>query len=133
MGSTDIQTSKKGFSNNINNNVAEFVYTDENTDTKNLEKLKNWLNSIQLSSYFNKFVNNNIIDINNLINDYRTNREKINYQYIENRLNIHVPGHIYRILCKLEVDASFIENKISTFLLGINCFNDDTNSKKNFR
>ena len=131
MGSTDIQTSKKGFSNNINNNVAEFVYTDENTDTKNLEKLKNWLNSIQLSSYFNKFVNNNIIDINNLINDYRTNREKINYQYIENRLNIHVPGHIYRILCKLEVDASFIENKISTFLLGINCFNDDTNSKKN--
>ena len=132
MTSTDIQTSKKGYSGNIiNNNVAEFVYTDENTDTKNLEKLKNWLDSIQMSSYYNNFVNNNIIDINNLINDYRINREKINYQYIENRLNIHIPGHIYRILCKLEIDGSFIENKISTFLLGINCFNEDTNSKKN--
>ena len=132
MASTDIQTSKKGYSGNIiNNNVAEFVYTDENTDTKNLEKLKNWLDSIQMSSYYNNFVNNNIIDINNLINDYRINREKINYQYIENRLNIHIPGHIYRILCKLEIDGSFIENKISTFLLGINCFNEDTNSKKN--
>ena len=132
MASTDIQTSKKGYENNIiNNNVAEFVYTDENTETKNFEKLRNWLEMVQLPSYFNNFVNNNMTDINKLINEYRTNREKINYQYIENRLNIHIPGHIYRILCRLEVDGSFIENKISMFLLGINCFNEDTSSKKN--
>ena len=132
MASTDIQTSKKGYENNIiNNNVAEFVYTDENTETKNFEKLRNWLETVQLPSYFNNFVNNNMTDINKLINEYRTNREKINYQYIENRLNIHIPGHIYRILCRLEVDGSFIENKISMFLLGINCFNEDTSSKKN--
>ena len=132
MASTDIQTSKKGYENNIiNKNVAEFVYTDENTETKNFEKLRNWLETVQLPSYFNNFVNNNMTDINKLINEYRTNREKINYQYIENRLNIHIPGHIYRILCRLEVDGSFIENKISMFLLGINCFNEDTSSKKN--
>ena len=132
MASTDIQTSKKGYENNIiNNNVAEFVYTDENTETKNFEKLRNWLETVQLPSYFNNFVNNNMTDINKLINEYRINREKINYQYIENRLNIHIPGHIYRILCRLEVDGSFIENKISMFLLGINCFNEDTSSKKN--
>ena len=134
MASTNIQTNKNGNSNiDINSNVKEFIYTEEqtNTETKNLEKLKNWLDSIQLSLYYDNFVNNNITDINNLIKEFKTNREKINYQFIENLLNIHVPGHIYRILCKFEVDASFIENKICTFLLGINSSNEDSSSKKN--
>ena len=134
MASTNIQTNKNGNSNiDINSNVKEFIYTEEqtNTETKNLEKLKNWLDSIQLSLYYDNFVNNNITDINNLIKEFKTNREKINYQFIENLLNIHVPGHIYRILCKFEVDASFIENKICNFLLGINCANEDSSSKKN--
>lgn len=133
MASTDNQTNKQNSNIENNNNVNEFIYTDEqtNTETKNLQKLKNWLDSIQLSSYYDNFVNNNITDINNLIEEFKTNREKINYQFIENLLNIHVPGHIYRILCKFEVDASFVENKICTFLLGINCSNEDSSSKKN--
>ena len=132
MQSTDIQTSKKIKSNIvINNNVTEFIYTEDNNETKDLQKLKNWLDSLQLSGYYNNFVNNNITDINKLINDYKTNRENINYQFIENLLNIHISGHIYRILCKLEIDSSFVENKISTFLLGLNCSNNENNSKKN--
>jgi len=132
MQSTDIQTSKKIKSNIvINNNVTEFIYTEDNNETKDLQKLKNWLDSLQLSCYYNNFVNNNITDINKLINDYKTNRENINYQFIENLLNIHISGHIYRILCKLEIDSSFVENKISTFLLGLNCSNNENNSKKN--
>ena len=132
MQSTDIQTSKKIKSNIvINNNVTEFIYTEDNNETKDLQKLKNWLDSLQLSGYNNNFVNNNITDINKLINDYKTNRENINYQFIENLLNIHISGHVYRILCKLEIDSSFVENKISTFLLGLNCSNNENNSKKN--
>ena len=132
MQSTDIQTSKKIKSNIvINNNVTEFIYTEDNNETKDLQKLKNWLDSLQLSCYYNNFVNNNITDINKLINDYKTNRENINYQFIENLLNIHISGHVYRILCKLEIDSSFVENKISTFLLGLNCSNNENNSKKN--
>ena len=131
MLSTDIQTSKKLMPNNIeNNNVAEFVYTEENNEAKNLEKLKFWLESIQLSSYYDNFVNNNITDINKLIGEYKLNREKIDYQFIENLLNIHVSGHIYRILSKLEIDGSFVENKICTFLLGINNSNDTENNSK---
>ena len=132
MQSTDIQTSKKIKSNIvINNNVTEFIYTEDNNETKDLQKLKNWLDSLQLSCYYNNFVNNNITDINKLINDYKTNRENINYQFIENLLNIHISGHVYRILCKLEIDSSFVENKISTFLFGLNCSNNENNSKKN--
>ena len=132
MQSTDIQTSKKIKSNIvINNNVTEFIYTEDNNETKDLQNLKNWLDSLQLSCYYNNFVNNNITDINKLINDYKTNRENINYQFIENLLNIHISGHVYRILCKLEIDSSFVENKISTFLLGLNCSNNENNSKKN--
>ena len=134
MQSTDIQTSKKIKSNIvINNNVTEFIYTEDNNETKDLQKLKNWLDSLQLSCYYNNFVNNNITDINKLINDYKTNRENINYQFIENLLNIHISGHVYRILCKLEIDSSFVENKISTFLFGLNCSNNENNSKKNYQ
>ena len=134
MASTDIQTNKKYNSNLlINNNVTEFVYTEEqsNTDTTNLQKLKNWLDSIQLSIYYNNFLNNNITDINALIKEFKNNREKFNYQYIENLLNIHLAGHIYRILSKLEVDGSFVENKICMFLLGMNSNNEENNSNKN--
>ena len=132
MLSTDIQTSKKYKSNIIiNNNVAEFVYTEENNETKNLQKIKSWLESIELSSYYDNFIINNITDINKLINEYKENRDKINYQFIENVLNIHISGHIYRILCKLEIDGSFVENKISTFLLGLNVSNSENSSKKN--
>ena len=131
--STNIQTSKKF--NNLkteNNNVAEFVYTDENNETKNQQRLKNWLDSLQLSLYYDNFVNNGITDINKLINEYKANRDKINYQYIEKLLNIHTSGHIYRILSKLEIDGSFVENKIATFLLGINgSINDESTPKKN--
>ena len=138
MASTDIQTTKKGKNNNnniiMNNNVAEFVYTEEkqlDEETKKLQYLKSWLESLQLSEYYNIFVNNNITDINYLINEYKSKRNKINYQYIENLLNIHISGHIYRILSKLEIDAGFIENKIGNFLIGLNYSETQDNSNKN--
>ena len=62
MQSTDIQTSKKIKSNIvINNNVTEFIYTEDNNETKDLQKLKNLLDSLQLSGYYNNFVNNLLI------------------------------------------------------------------------
>ena len=118
----------------MNNDVAEFVYTEEkqlDEETKKLQYLKSWLESLQLSEYYNIFVNNNITDINYLINEYKSKRNKINYQYIENLLNIHISGHIYRILSKLEIDAGFIENKIGNFLIGLNYSETQDNSNKN--
>ena len=59
MQSTDIKTSKKIKSNMvINNNVTEFIYTEDYNETKDLQKLKNWLDSLQLFCYYNNFVNN---------------------------------------------------------------------------
>ena len=42
---------------------------------------------------------------------------KLKYENIENNLKIRKPGHIYRILCRLEVDANLIDNKVTKFLL----------------
>ena len=42
---------------------------------------------------------------------------KLKYENIENNLKIRKPGHIYRILCRLEVDANLIDNKVTKFML----------------
>ena len=131
--STHNQTNKKSKENNKNNNaneVQEFTYSEESYNSKkskHLDILKNWLNSIELPFYFDNFVNNNIYDISFLMR----NKTKINYEYIENLLKIHKSGHIYRILCKLEVDEGNLENKICDFLIGIGNTTIDSNLMDN--
>ena len=134
MSSTHNQTSIKDISNNIKKNiVSEFTYDDDLiiSESEKMENLKNWLYSIELPFYYNHFMNKNIMDINDLINEVKNKNNKINYEYIENVLKIHKSGHIYRILCKLEIDAGFVENKICNFLLGLNNNTIDNNTKNN--
>ena len=119
--STQIQTNKND--KNEKNDITEFIYCDEfynYNDTCNSQELKNWLLELDLPFYYENFINNNILNINKLINEVRLKRNQINYEYIENLLKIHKSGHVYRILCKLEVDAGFVENKICNFLVGLN-------------
>ena len=132
--STHNQSNKKSQQNNKNNNaneVQEFTYSDDGScnskKSQHLALLKNWLNSIELPFYFDNFVNNNIYDISLLMR----NQTKINYEYIENLLKIHKSGHIYRILCKLEVDGGNLENKICDFLVGIGNTTIDSNLMDN--
>ena len=133
--STHNQTNKKNNANIItNNDVTEFTYPEDYSivnECENSKFLKNWLSSIELSAYYDNFINNNISDINKLIDEVKINHSKINYDYLENLLKIHKSGHIYRILCKLEVDAGFVENKICNFLVGLNMNTIENYSKKN--
>ena len=135
MPSTHNQTSnkEKSFQKNINN-VTEFIYPDDNStynDSENTQILKKWLTSIELPFYYDNFINNNVYDIKLLLNEIKIKSGKINYEYLENLLKIHKSGHIYRILCKLEMDAGFVENKICNFLVDINGNTIENNSKKN--
>ena len=134
MSSTHNQTSKKEIfnKNNLKNDVTEFIYTDDNSiynNSTNTKLLRNWLASIDLSLYYDNFIKNNIFDIKILINEVKSKNSKINYEYLENLLKIHKSGHIYRILCKLEIDAGFVENKLCNFLVGVNESTIDNNTK----
>ena len=127
------QTSKKE-KQRIIGNVSEFVYQDDicnYKDSENPQYLKNWLTSIELPFYYDNFVNNNILDINTLINEAKEKYNKLNYEYIENLLKIHKSGHIFRILCKLEIEAERVENKICNFLVGLNPNSTIENNSKN--
>ena len=42
---------------------------------------------------------------------------KLKFEDFEIPLKIRKPGHIYRILCRLEIDANLIDNKIVKFML----------------
>ena len=98
----------------INMNINEII----NDNSKNaLSSLKYWLNSIDLINYYPNFVNSGIYDISNLIEKMKSYQTKLKYENIENNLKIRKPGHIYRILCRLEVDANLIDNKVTKFML----------------
>ena len=120
---TQHQTNKEKEKANIiiNKDVTEFLYTDDinegNSQGKEIN-LKKWLSDINLSPYYQNFYENNIHNINELVNKMKESEDKkILYEFIENTFHIHIPGHIYRILLKLEVDAGLLDKKISNFLI----------------
>ena len=105
----------------INKDVTEFLYSDDlvegNFQNKDIY-LRKWLSDINLISYTNNFFENNIYNTNDLINEMKNRRDKKGlYEYIENTFHIHTPGHIYRILLKLEKDADLLDGKIYNFFI----------------
>ena len=99
-------------------NINELINEGSlNNPKNNLSSLKYWLNSIELINYYPNFVNNGIYDISDLIEKMKSYQTKLKYENIENNLKIRKPGHIYRILCRLEVDANLVDNKVTKFML----------------
>ena len=45
---------------------------------------------------------------------------KLNYEDLESLLLIHKPGHIFRILTQLEIDAGIISKNVANFMLNNN-------------
>ena len=102
---------------NSNINLNEIMNEDSNNSKNILSALKYWLNNIGLINYYPNFINNSIFDISNLIENMKSYQTKLKFENIESDLKIRKPGHIYRILCRLEVDANLIDNKVTKFLL----------------
>ena len=93
--------------------------------------LLNWLMEIQLSRYYKNFLENEIYDIHLVIEQMKSEKYKLDYEDIENILNIQRPGHIFRLLTKLEVDAGLIDKKICQFMINKNNYNNDIYYTKN--
>ena len=108
--STLSQTNKK-------NNKNEIENIDYNEINNNCSYLLKWLIDIGLSDYYENFLNNKIFDINRLIEQMKSPNDKFGLEDIENILGIHKPGHIYRLLVKLEIDGDIIDKSISNFMI----------------
>ena len=135
--STQSQTGNQSGKNNnnkqlnYNNKISEFIINDslsqkndyrglsdinDNTE-ENREYLKNWLKNIDLIQYYNNFIENDIYDIHKLCQFMKSYETKLKFDDIENLLGIRKPGHIYRILIKLEIDSGLIDSKIVKFMI----------------
>ena len=115
--STLSQTNKK------NNRIENDEIINYNEINQNCSFLLKWLIDIGLSDYYENFLNNKIYDINRLIEQMKSPNDKLDLEDIENILGIHNPGHIFRILIKLEIDGNIIDKKIVEFMLGNNNIN----------
>jgi hypothetical protein len=117
---------------NFNNKlISEFIINDslfQRNDYKDLSDindnndenrnyLKTWLKNIDLFQYYNNFLENDVYDINKLVSLMKSNETKLKYDDIERLLGIKKPGHIFRILVKLEIDCELIDTKIVKFMI----------------
>jgi hypothetical protein len=134
FSSTKCQSNSKSNRYNIktniitNKDVTEFVYTEDLTENNQNKNIKKMLADIGLSCYYCNFFENNINDLNELNNELNKIENKKNlYEYIENTFHIHTPGHIYRILIKLEIEEGLFDNKITNFLV-LKEGNDNSNN-----
>ena len=137
MTTTRNQTNKnKNIFDNVvtNKDVTEFVYSDdllENSQNNKKINIKNWLSNSGLYLYYQNFFNRNIYDLNSLINDIKKIKNKdFLFNYIENNFQIHLPGHIYRIIVKLEILEDKIAPKITNFFIKKEDNLNDTNNIK---
>ena len=137
MTTTRNQTNKnKNIFDNVvtNKDVTEFVYSDdlfENSQNNKKINIKNWLSNSGLYLYYQNFFNRNIYDLNSLINDIKKIKNKdFLFNYIENNFQIHLPGHIYRIIVKLEILEDKIDPKITNFFIKKEDNLNDTNNIK---
>ena len=78
-------------------------------------KLRDWLISCDLISYYNLLRDNSSCDIEKFINNLKNNK-KVTYKDIEN-LGIRKPGHIFRFLLKLQIDAQIIDYDIHSKII----------------
>jgi len=81
-----------------------------------LIRLRDWLITCDLLCYYNILIRNNMYNIDSYIDDIRNNKIDLSFKDIE-ELGIRKPGHIFRLLLKLEVDAGKIDNNLYNFII----------------
>ena len=114
--------------NNYNTNSTNIILTARNSNTNNsdniiknipintLLRLRDWLISCDLLCYYNLLIENNMYDIDKCISDLQNNKINISYKDIED-IGIRKPGHIFRLLLKLEIDSGILDNNLFNYIL----------------
>ena len=129
---------QKNNSNRENNLINNFYDSDEsslnninnilrNISTEELIKLRDFLISCDLLCYYNLLITKNMYHIESYIKDIQRNVTPITYNDLE-EIGIKKPGHIYRILIKLEIDAGVIKNDLFCYIIDKINFNSITST-----
>ena len=107
-------------SNNISNKL-------KNISTEELIKLRDFLISCDLLCYYNLLISKNMYHIDLYIKNLQQKLKSISYEDLE-EIGLKKPGHIYRILIKLEIDAGLINNDLFNYIIDKINFNSVTST-----
>ena len=107
-------TGKKSINSNTGRNSTTNMI--KNIPVNILVRLRDWLISCDLLSYYNLLIENNFYDIDQIILDIKNNNISYGYKEIED-MGIRKPGHIFRLLLKLEIDSGNLDNTVFNSIL----------------
>ena len=128
MGNTTLSSAAKNILGTGKKSINSVMNTGRNSNTnlsnniiKNIPvnmllRLRDWLISCDLLCYYNLLIENNMYDIDQMINDMKSNNTCYGYKEIED-IGIRKPGHIFRLLLKLEIDSGILDNNIFNSIL----------------
>ena len=77
--------------------------------------INDWLSAIDLSCYTNLFIHKKIYDLDKIINAMKKGKIKMTPKDIY-KIGVKIPGHIYRIFVKLELDSGIIDKKFYDYI-----------------
>ena len=116
------------YTKNENNSLLEVVEKTKNiVYKKETLPIYKWLKEIDLLVYLPLFIKKKIYSFQKIISDLKSKKIIITPNNIR-KIGIEIPGHIYRIFIKLELDAEFIDKKIYEYLLLLK--KEEENNKK---
>ena len=117
------------YTKNENNSLLEVVEKKRNIVYKkeNLPIYK-WLQEIDLLVYLPLFIKKKIYSLEKIITDLKLKKIIITPNNIR-KIGIETPGHLYRIIVKLEIDAGLIDKKIYEYILSLK--KEEENNSKN--
>ena len=87
----------------------------KNIPTESLIRLREFLISCDLLCYYNLLISKNLYHIDSYINALQEGITPLNYEDLE-KIGIKKPGHIYRLLIKLDLDAGLIDNNLFSYI-----------------
>ena len=104
---------------NKNNEIGSPIYISN----KILSRLRNWLISCDLLSYYNLFYEKKFVNIDDIITKVKEKKLKLNYKFAED-IGIRKPGHIIRFLLKLQIDSEILDKNLCDKILEKYCNNN---------
>ena len=120
---------KNNNTSKINNFNDEIIFNDydgdddenykldlKNIKTDTLLRLREFLLSCDLLCYYNLMLEKKLYNIDSYISDIQEGIYPLTYNDLE-KIGIKKPGHIFRILIKLEIDSGVIDNNLFNFIL----------------
>jgi hypothetical protein len=119
----DDDDSDNSNNNSINNEIKQL----KDISTPDLIKLREWLLSCDLLCYYNLLLSKNMYHIDSYINDIKNGIIPITYEKIE-KIGIKKPGHIFRLLVKLDLDSGIIDKNLFNYIIDKINFNSVTNT-----